>query len=76
MVVAWSEISAVKRVVKQLPVENFPAVLRHEQLYANTHYHGEAIHRMSALHHMSALHAYCSKWPYAFLLVFCSTESD
>jgi hypothetical protein len=38
------------------PSWNAPAVLEIEQLYADAHCHGEALHRMSAFH------AFCSEW--------------
>jgi hypothetical protein len=49
------------------PSWSAPAVLECEQLYADVHCHGGALHRMSAFD------AFCSKWPYAVFLLFCST---
>jgi hypothetical protein len=54
MVVAWSEIRAVKRAVKQLPVNMLQQC---EQLYADAQCHGGALHRMSAFN------GFGSAWP-------------
>jgi hypothetical protein len=61
VVVARSEIRVVRRALKQLPVEMLQQC---EQLYADAHCHGGALHRMSAFH------ALCSEWPYSVFLVF------
>jgi hypothetical protein len=54
---AWSEIRAVRRVVKQLSVH----MLECEQPYANMHWNGGALHQMSAF--------LCSEWSYSYFIV-------
>jgi hypothetical protein len=58
VVVSRSGISPVRTT----PIWNAPAVLECEQLYADMHRHG------GALHHMSAFHTFCSEWPYTVFL--------
>jgi hypothetical protein len=57
MVVTWSNIRAIRRVVKLLPVEMFKC----EQLYVDTHCHE------------GALHAFCSERSYTVFLMFHNT---
>jgi hypothetical protein len=61
-----SEKSAARELSHALtPSINSSLLLKHcdpnqcEQLYADVHCHGEALHRMKASH------AFCSEWPYA-----------
>jgi hypothetical protein len=63
VIVTWSKIRAVGRIVKHLPVE----LLKCEQLYAVARCHGEALHQMSTFH------AFCSEWPYAVSMGFQNT---
>jgi hypothetical protein len=55
VVVAWSKIKAVRRVVRQLPTEML------QQCSSASSCHG------GALHLMEVFHAFCSEWPYAVL---------
>jgi hypothetical protein len=67
VVAAQSEIRAVRRVVKQLPVEMLQTVLECKQLYTEAHCHGRALYQTSAFH------AFCSEWPYTVFSVFHNT---
>jgi hypothetical protein len=67
MVIACREIRALRRVVKQLPVEICQQFLSGGSCITDVHRHG------GALHSMMAFHNFCSEWPYAVYLVFCNT---
>jgi hypothetical protein len=62
VVVAQSEIRAIRRVVRQLLVEMLWQ-LKYKQLYVDAHCHG------GILHQMSAFHAFCSEWPHTVFSV-------
>jgi hypothetical protein len=68
MIVARGEVKAVKRLVRELPVEMLQQCSV-RAADADMHCLGGTL----LIHHMSALHTFCSESPYVSFLVFCDT---